>query len=76
MQFAGMRVRSTSGITDEAWLAATRQALRIRQYSPRTEASYLGWLIRFVRYRRRFGAAATDAELVRDSFRAWCPGVA
>ena len=60
-----MREQSSNRIAPQAWLAATRQALRIRQYSPRTEASYLGWLTRYLRYCRRRGPAAPDAELVR-----------
>jgi len=46
------------------WVEATRQALRLRHYSPRTEASYLAWLRQFLRHRRRHSATATDEEAI------------
>ncbi len=38
------------------WMEATRTALRLRRYSRRTEEAYLGWLVRFLRFRRRLPA--------------------
>jgi len=45
-------------------LAAVREAIRARHYSPRTEKSYVGWVRRFVRFHGlRHPAAMGEAEI-------------
>ncbi|MBV6523116.1 MAG: Tyrosine recombinase XerC [Gemmatimonadaceae bacterium] len=48
------------------WMEATRTALRLRRYSRRTEEAYLGWLVRFLRFRRRLPAGTPDAVAVQQ----------
>ena len=47
-------------------MAATHSALRLRQYSPRSEETYLAWLRRFLAFRRERAPAAGSAEAVRQ----------
>ena len=35
-----------------------RQAMRLRNFSPRTEKAYLGWMLRYYECHRRLGRAA------------------
>jgi integron integrase len=55
-----LRPRSAS-----QWLEATREALVLRRYSPRTVGAYLRWLRRSIAFRRRLPARMTDMEAVR-----------
>lgn len=52
--------------TPSEWLAATKSALRLRHYSARTEEAYLGWLRRFLAFRKARAPAAGGAEAVRQ----------
>ena len=45
-----MEARATS---DGDWIEATRQAIRLKHYSSRTESTYLSWLARYLRFRGR-----------------------
>jgi site-specific recombinase XerD len=47
------------------WLAATRQALRLKRYTARTHKAYLGWLTRYLRFRARF-RTTDDVEVLRQ----------
>lgn len=51
--------------TPSEWVAATSSALRLRQYSPRTEEAYVGWLRRFLAFRRARAPEAGGAAAVR-----------
>ena len=48
------------------WIVATRTALRVRKYSPRTEHSYLDWLKRYVSFARRRGLDARESSTLRS----------
>ena len=37
----------------EQWVEATRRALQLKRYSNRTTGTYLSWLVRYVRFRKR-----------------------
>lgn len=48
-----MNVPNIAEFDPHHWIDATRRAIQLKKYSKRTEAAYLGWLARFVRYRVR-----------------------
>jgi integron integrase len=48
----------------QAWIEATRQAVRIKRYSRRTERTYVGWLTRYLEYKARH-AGLSDIETIR-----------
>ena len=46
-------------------LRHTQSIMRLRRYSPRTQAAYIGWIVRFVRYHgRRHPAGLGEAEVL------------
>jgi site-specific recombinase XerD len=47
------------------WVEATRQSLRLKRYSARTESAYLGWLVRYLRFRAR-RPALDELEALRQ----------
>ncbi len=51
-------------VAPTAWIEATRKALLLRRYTARTEAAYVGWLQRFLRFRRTM-PSASEVESVR-----------
>ena len=55
----------TDGISPGAWITATREALALKRYSVRTQAAYLGWLSRYLRFRAR-RVAVDDVEVLRQ----------
>ena len=52
-------------ISPGEWMKATRDALALKRYSARTEAAYLGWLSRYLRFRAR-RAELDDVEVLRQ----------
>lgn len=59
------RFRPELSAESREWIRATREALRMRQYSPRTEKVYVAWLERFVRARRRLPSGTSDIEALK-----------
>ena len=50
-----------------------RQAMRLRNFSPRTEKAYLGWMLRYYECHRRLGRAAPrDGIAFLSGFRDFC----
>jgi len=64
-QTTGVASHGAPELTTRAWYDATRAALHLRRYSPRTEASYLGWLRRFLVFRRRLPTGTPESDAVR-----------
>src|SRR5947209_5310119 len=53
MEWAPMSDSTTTGSAPRTLLGRVRTAVRARHYSPRTEASYVGWVKRFVVFHGR-----------------------
>src|SRR5688572_8368919 len=60
-----MAESSEGQVRPSDWLEATRQAVALRRYSARTEAVYLGWLARYLRFRARRNEL-DDVEVLRQ----------
>jgi hypothetical protein len=48
-------------------LQQVRQAIRVRQYSPRTEKAYVGWIRRFVLFHDKRHPSELDEMALRPS---------
>ena len=48
----------------DEWIEATRRAVQVKRYARRTEAAYVGWLERFIRFRAK-RPAVSDLEAIR-----------
>ena len=60
-----MAESSEGPLRPSEWMEATRQALALKRYSTRTEAVYLGWLSRYLRFRAR-RVELDDVEVLRQ----------
>ena len=60
-----MEPSATREVGPNDWIEATRQAIRLKHYSARTESTYLGWLARYLRFRAR-RPGLDDIEALRQ----------
>lgn len=60
-----MPERDTRDVPASQWVACTRDALRLKRYTARTESAYLGWLNQFLRFRAGH-RGVDDLEILRE----------